>query len=160
MAKTKVTHNEVLDMLVSAREFIQSGWVKGSMMKDRRVCSLGSIEAALRKATDTEVFNPQCRFDENSGFWVQDSPCLHGEKTLSKGEWLSQIAVADEVVRRLAATIGGGLRHRNISLADDVIIAFNDDNDTTKEDVLRLFDKTISRTRNRRPYKNARPLAA
>lgn len=132
---TNVTHKEVLDMLISARDFVESGWVQGTMHSGHSHCSLGSIEAAMRKALNQAVTlgNPMP--------WTKNS--LNNRKE----------AVAFEAALRLNAAISGRKKFHYGN-----IVNFNDNPKTTKADVLKAFDVAISRTRNRRPYIKANPL--
>ncbi len=135
---TNVTHKEVLDMLISARGFVESGWVKGTMHSGHSHCSLGGIEAAMRKALHKNTFADQ-------NFFTMP----HFKASLSN----RQEAVAFEAALRLNAAISGQKKFHYGN-----IVSFNDDPKTTKADVLKAFDVAISRTRNRRPYINAKRL--
>lgn len=160
-----ITHKEVLDMLTTARGFVQKGWMKDRMNngdeKKLKVCSLGGIEAALARALNKHVLDASIP-DSNAvkagtRTEYRDVPGI-GKWGYVKVEITRAEFVAYEAMHRLAATIHGGKRVKHG--AADIVANFNDRYDTHKADVLRAFDRTISRTANRRPYAPCKPMKA
>ncbi len=142
-----ITHAEVLEMLVAARGFVEAGWTQGVMHAGNNGhCSLGGIEHALRRAAKRNDVNFPAERPVQGALVTR-----FRRSSWSTEEYLRQEFIAYEAARRLAAAIDGkGSRGRTSILG--TIIFFNDNHKTTKADVLKAFDRAISRTRNRRPY--------
>lgn len=155
-----ITHKEVLDMLIAARKFVVSGWTKRSnhrgdpSLGTHKVCALGGIEAAMRKAENEPV---------NYGRPVPPQTVKDKERMEYGGVGVGYLSVpvprseyvAFEAELRLAAAIKNLTRNalNRPYRMQNIITAFNDHPDTTKADVLKAFDRAISRTRNRRPFR-------
>lgn len=154
-----ITHKEVLDMLTTARGFVQKGWMKDQVNngdeKKLKVCSLGGIEAALARALNKHVLDAPIPDAETLKAGVRRE---YAYGNLVAVEIPRAEYVAYEAMHRLAATIHGGKRVKHG--AAGIVANFNDRYDTHKADVLRAFDRTISRTRNRRPYAPRKPMKA
>lgn len=160
-----ITHKEVLDMLISARGFVEKGWIKDQLNngdeKKLKVCSLGGIEAALARALNKHVLDAHIPDADTLKAGVRTGvrmECAPGPTwdivtvEVPRAEY-----VAYEAMSRLAATIKGRRIKRD---PGGHVANFNDLESTRKADVLRAFDRTISRTANRRPYAPCKPMKA